>query len=785
MKKLFIYSLILWVSIHSLTVLAQESTQMLRGKIIDSQSKNVLIGANVLLVGSEPIKGSSTDSEGIFRIKNAPLGRNTLKITYVGYKDIVLPNIVVNAGKETVLEIELEENITLSNEVVVVASRSKTAIEKGLISVSGTTFDVEETRRFSGSRNDPSRMVANFAGVVGNNDARNDIIIRGNSPTGVLWRLEGIDIPNPNHFGALGATGGPVTMLNNNLLARSSFLTGAFPANYGNAIAGVFDLQMRSGNNEKREYTGQVGFNGIELGIEGAFSKKSKASYLIHYRYSVLDLLKKLGIGFGTGTGVPRYQDASFKVDIPTEKIGKFAVFGMIGNSSIAFNADSSGTKNFYTNTTQNTTYNTNMGVVGLSHLYYLKPNVFLKTTLAYSSTGVKSLNDSVAVNKKAFAQYRSNSTQNKVSIHAALTNKINASNTFLVGVIADKLGVDYADSTLVNNSEFQTIRQFKGSTYLLRGYGNWQWKPLQTFTINAGLYGQYFGLNGSTSLEPRVGMRYAVTPNKTLSLGLGRHSQLQDLSIYFNNQKVDNINIQSNRNLGFTISNQAVFGYETTVGNNIRFKAETYFQSLEKVPVQMISSAYSVLNEGADFKSVSVTNLVNKGTGENYGIELTLERNFINNYYFLSTLSLYESTYKGSDGIEHNTAYSGNYVANLLGGREFKVGKRGTFGLDIKLTAAGGKRATPYNIKASLEAKKVIYTDDIYGERLPDYFRTDVKLSFRLNRKKITEEWFIDLQNVTNRANIYSRSFNPTAKVITYSTQQGFFPTFNYRIQF
>jgi hypothetical protein len=206
--------------------------------------------------------------------------------------------------------------------VTVKAGRNQDVLNNEFGALSARTFDVENTRRFAGSRNDPSRMAANFAGVVGNNDARNDSVIRGNSPTGLLWRLEGIDIPNPSHYGALGATGGPVTILNNNVLSQSDFFTGAFSATYGNALSGVFDLQLKTGNRDKREYTGQVGFNGFELEAEGPFKKRKKETYLAHYRYLVMGLVQKLGISMGTGSSVPNYQDLSFKIDIPTKKAG-------------------------------------------------------------------------------------------------------------------------------------------------------------------------------------------------------------------------------------------------------------------------------------------------------------------------------------------------------------------------------------------------------------------------------------------------------------------------------
>lgn len=186
--------------------------------------------------------------------------------------------------------------------------------------MSARQLSTDEAFRYAGTRSDPSRMAQNFAGVSGTNDGRNDIIIRGNSPVGVLWRMDGIDIPNPNHFSTLGATGGPVSILNINTLKNSDFLTSAFPAQYGNALAGVFDLKLRNGNNEKNEFIGQLGFNGFEFGAEGPLNKNSKASYLVNYRYSMVAALQSIGLNFGTGSATPYYQNSTFKINIPTKK---------------------------------------------------------------------------------------------------------------------------------------------------------------------------------------------------------------------------------------------------------------------------------------------------------------------------------------------------------------------------------------------------------------------------------------------------------------------------------
>ena len=241
------------------SLFAQEPSQTIRGIVIDNQSKTALIGVSVVLLNTENFNGNATDSNGNFRLEKIPVGRQSIKATYVGYRERII-QLILTSGKETVITIEMEESVVQGKEVVIIAEREKTKAINEMATVSARSFTIEETSRYAGSRNDPARMASNYAGVSGANDSRNDIIIRGNSPQGVLWRLNGLDIPNPNHFGSLGSTGGPVGILNNNVLDNSDFLTGAFPAEYGNALAGVFDLRMRSGNNEKHEHMFQLGF---------------------------------------------------------------------------------------------------------------------------------------------------------------------------------------------------------------------------------------------------------------------------------------------------------------------------------------------------------------------------------------------------------------------------------------------------------------------------------------------------------------------------------------------
>ena len=374
MRKIFI---LLITVIFSLQSYAQDNyTQTIRGLVIDKHSQTTLPGASVVLLNSDPIIGTITNVDGYFKLENISVGRQGLVISFLGYNTITLSNLNLTSGKELVLTIELEEQIFTIKEVVISAKQRKDVAINEMSTVSARSFTVEETERYAGSLGDPSRMVSNYAGVAMTNDSRNDIIIRGNSPAGLLWRLDGIEIPNPNHFGAFGTTGGPVSMLNNNLLTNSDFFTSAFPAEYGNAMSGVFDLKMRSGNNEKREYVGQIGFNGFEFGAEGPFKKGSKSSYLVNYRYSTLGVFQAIGIEMGTGSAIPQYQDLTFKLNFPGTKFGRFSLVGIGGLSYIELHDSEVAAANEEDDSNYNyggvdLDYGSDMGVIGLSHLYF------------------------------------------------------------------------------------------------------------------------------------------------------------------------------------------------------------------------------------------------------------------------------------------------------------------------------------------------------------------------------------------------------------------------------
>ena len=782
---------LLFITLLLVTSQLYAQTQTIRGRVLDKQSQFPLIGANVLIVGSNPLIGAATDVDGYFVINNVPLGRHQVRISYLGYNEQTIPNVIVNAGKQTELNVALEESIEMAEEVVITAKKDKTLTNNEMALLSARGFTIEETSRYAGSRNDPSRMAQNFAGVSGANDSRNDIIIRGNSPVGLLWRLDGVDIPNPSHFGALGTTGGPVSMLNYNTLANSDFLTGAFPADYGNSVSGAFDLQMRTGNKSKKEYTGQIGFNGFELGAEGPFSKGSNATYLVNYRYTATPIYDALGISLGTGGALPIYQDLSFKIDVPTKKAGRFSVFGVGGISNIDL-LDSErdfDPENLFNQNSEDIRQKTSMGVIGLTHLYFFNKNTFSQLNLAVSRAAENVTSDSVIRNPttKSVEQLMYSGvrdfTQVKYTVREQINHKFNARNTINLGVIFDWYQVSMIDSFLVDNgSRFRRFRDFEGGSGLLRGYFQWKHRFNERLTMNAGVHYQQFLFNNTNSIEPRLALKYKLTPTQSIGIGAGMHSQLQPLQVYFQEQN----GVFTNENLGLTKSNHLVLTYDNSLTPNLRLKVEAYYQQLSNIPVDPNLPQFSMANAGTDFGIPLRDNLLSEGTGTNYGVEVTLEKFYSKGYYFLVTGSFFESTYKGFDKVERNTAFNGNFVTNGLFGKEWKVGKGNAFTIDIKATYAGGRRIVPIDLAASrAQSREVLVYEQAYEQKLADYFRMDFRIGFRLNEKRITQEWFIDIQNLTNRRNVATNAYSPVAQNILTTYQLGWFPLMQWRILF
>ncbi len=801
MKKNFLFLLLLFVS--GLSFGADLPTQNIRGQVLDKTTQLPLPGATVILLNSQPLKGTSTDLNGQFILSAVPIGRHSLRFSFVGYKEADISNITVNTGKETLIEIQLEELVITQNEVVVSAQADKSNPISTMAVVSARGFTVEESARYAGSRNDVARMASNYAGVTGSNDARNDIIIRGNSPIGLLWQVEGIPVPNPNHYGSSTATGGPVSMLNNNVLMNSDFLTAAFPASFGNALSGVFDLRLRNGNDQQHEFLGQVGFNGFEFGAEGPLNKANGSSYIANFRYSTLELMDKLGADFGTGTGIPNYKDFSVKFNFPRTRLGSISFFALGGTSDIEIwdsRRDTTDEKlDFYGGEGFDLTNGSDMVTAGINHFYSYNKNTFSRLTLSTSYHRFITNIDSLTPPALTKTQYYNNDLkQLTLSGKFVLSHRLNSRNNFSTGVLIQQTRFNLDEGVYFSEDNgIRKVTDFDGDGTLYQAFGEWKHKFNDQITANAGLHGMVYGLNNTGSVEPRLGVSWQLGRSQTIGFGYGLQGQVNPISVYFRQTRMQDGSFNLlNKSLPYAKSHHLVLSYDRQLTAFMRLKIESYAQFIYHAGVDGgEQNTFSMLNQGANFGFITPDTLIATGKGRNLGLELTFEHFLNKGFYFLYTASLFDSKYQGSDEVWRNSAFNGNYVTNLLIGKEWNLGKkqgkgsRFTLSADLKTTLAGGQRYTPSDVVADPASpgnfKQEYDYNNAFTKQFSDYSRTDIKLAFRINGKKITQEWAIDAQNIFDQQNIYSEKFNKATgeKSFTYQTGRLIIP--QYRIIF
>ncbi|PKP27791.1 MAG: TonB-dependent receptor, partial [Bacteroidetes bacterium HGW-Bacteroidetes-19] len=673
-------------------------TQTVRGTIKDADTKRGLIGTTIIVVGTNPIIGTTTSVDGAFRFDEVPLGRFDFKISYLGYETYTLSEILITSGKEVVLNIELKESAISIGEVEI-SGNSKDQPSNSMAMISARTFSVEETSRYAGGLDDPARLAASFAGVATTQTTNNAIIIRGNSPRGVLWRVEGIDVPATFHFPNVDFVGGGgYTVFSNQMLRNSDFYTGAFPAEYGNAFSGVFDIKLRSGNSEKREFTIGAGIQGVDFAAEGPFVKGKKATYLFNYRYGTLGLIGKI-VSF---PNLPTFQDLTFKFDFPTLKAGVFTFWGM--------GADDSNIKTAKEDTTQwetsidymNQKYKNRFGAIGFSHHISLGKNTFLKTSLSADGMRYSFDKQEYSSDMRMLPVVYSQSTEGKFSLRSTLNHKFHKKITSRTGFTINRLFFDN-DLKMAFFTQPDSLINFvdnKGMGWQTQAFTQFKIDLLPNLTVNLGVHSMYLNVNNKATLEPRGGINWVVTKKDEISFAYGLHSQMEELRTYFsevNNQGV--IELQ-NKNLGFMRSHHFVLGYNRKISDVIRLKVEPYYQILENIPVYP-NSSFSVINITSNW--AINRKLENLGTGKNYGIDVTFERFLKKGYYYLFTATLFDSKYTGGDGKEYNTIYNRGYVINLLAGKEWLLHKKNILSINAKVTYMGGLRYTPVKYEESM----------------------------------------------------------------------------------
>ncbi|HYX07040.1 MAG TPA: carboxypeptidase-like regulatory domain-containing protein [Bacteroidales bacterium] len=780
MKKLIFAGYLLCFSFVSFS---QTIYQTIKGRVYDNESHQGLPGATVVITGSNPLIGTVTDLDGYFRLDSVPVGRTGIEVSYLGYGDVNISAVLVSSGKEMEINIPLKEKFTALDEVVVKPGGKRDRAMNRMATLSARTFSVEDAQRYAGGMDDPSRLASSFAGVVPNTIDNNEIVIRGNAARGILWRLEGVEIPAPNHLAGLFSGGGVNTMFSSNMLANSDFLTGAFPAEYGNALSGVFDIKLRSGNSDKREYVFQAGTSGIDLSAEGPFVSGEKASYLVNGRYSTYGLIQNL---VPQVTGLPVYSDLNLKLNFPFRKSGALSLWSINGTGRIRYGneKDTSKWETSYDSYDYDIHYN--LTASGINYRKILNNDSYLFASAYFTGTRYLNRNSFFRPDLTEIQVANQDEINMRTGFSSYINHKFGSRHTNRTGFTIDRLNYNYhitANSDVAHSDTADFHVNSNGHAYLLQFYTQSGYYLSSDIKINAGIHFTYFGLNKELSFEPRFGVNWQLDNRQTLSFACGKYSRPEPLRIYLMYVPVNGRVQEVNRNLNITKALHFVLGYDLKTGAASHLKIEPYLQRLYDVPV-IPDSSFSMINYNNEMFFTS--RLGNTGTGRNVGIDLTFERFMSAGYYYLFTVSLFDSKYKGGDKILRNSRYNQHFVINLLGGKEWQTNKSNTFSLNGKFTILGGKRYSPVDIAQSQQSRFVVYDNSrIYEKQTPANLYLDVSLNYVINKPTFSHTFILQVKNLLLQKEFLGHAFNYRNNTVEPYELTLMFPYLSYRISF
>lgn len=775
-------ALLLVVSLTVLTTtFAQTASQTIRGTVSDRNSGHPVAYATVVVTDLQPTFGTTTDSLGRFSLRRVPVGRHDVEVSCLGYESTQLREILVGSSKEVVLDVRLQEALVAVEEVVVRPTVNKTEPLNSMALAGGRMLSVEEASRYAGSMDDPARLVSAFAGVastVGNNG----IVVRGNAPKFLQWRMEGVEIPNPNHFAEVTSFGGGgLTALSSQVLGNSDFYTGAFPAEYGNALSGVFDMYLRNGNNARHEYTFQLGILGIDAASEGPFSKNYDGSYLFNYRYSTLSLLTPLLPADAEGTN---YQDLSFKLSFPSRRAGTFSLWGvgLVDRSGTVAETDPA--KWVYDQDMEDQDVRQYMAAVGLNHTVPLGGASRLNTTLAATVSGLdmhtERMNDEVV----PLPQNVIRNTDWNFVFSTTLQTRLDERHTNRTGIRLTGLRYDqFMQETPASDGELLTLADEAGMSALVSAWSNSTIRLSPRWEASAGLHAQWFTLNGRWTLEPRVSVKWQAAPDHSLALAYGLHSRLEMLNYYFTEIGGERVN----RDLDFTKSHHLSMAYDWQIGRDRHLRVEPYVQYLYSVPTVPGTTISFINLQGGDDWFLA-ERLTNDGRGLNYGVDITFERFLSRGFYYMLTASLFDARYRTSGGAWFDTRYNRHYVLNVLAGKEWMTGRRrqNLLGISGRVTFQGGDRYSPVDREASAVSHEVVYDESRpFTEQLDPVLLAHLTVSYRINRRGVAHEFAFKMLNLTGYKDYYGHRYNYLTGQVEPEREANIIPNISYRIEF
>ncbi len=766
---------------------AQDLSQTIRGQVVDQVTGEPLVGATIQVINSET--GSITDNNGNYSF-TLPTGRYQLMVSYLGFQPVIKKEVLVTASKEVVLDFELVYASKALEEVVVSAGSPVT-------NIGSREITIEQTQRYAATFYDPARLVQSLPAASSTNDQNNNISVRGVSPSWNQWYLEGVEIANPNHTTNAGTfsdqptqNGGGVNILSAQMLATSNFLYQTYGSQYGNSLGGIFDMSLRSGNNQRKEYTAQASLIGLDFSTEGPIASGG-ASYLINYRYSFTGLLAAMGVDFG-GESIS-FQDVAFNLNFPLDK-GNVKVFGMAGISENDFKRpedpeEVEEEKDFY-----NINYKGKMGAVGTQWEQQLSDKLSLSKTLIYSLNHASRDQelDSI-IGGEPNLSYDNQRNIDKLSGNLSIKTRINAKADLTTGI-----------SYVLQLADLHTTRVsiFGGDEEIVRDVDQhqWLWQPYisyhqllgETVDLEAGLRYMYHDLSGDAELLPRLSLGYWFSSQDRLTATMAFLGQMNSTDVQFGYR--DGIGEYPNKELPLMESRNFSLAY-TRMMKKSTLETELFYNNYDHVPIGNFGSGPAFLGMGiySTFNEDGVAppfELIAAGTANTYGIDVRLEQQLQSSWYYLIGGTFYRSNYEAPDGNTYDSRWDGQYSLNSTFGKEIirspKKGKNRSVNLNARVIYQGGFRESPLDQEMSNASGMEVYQyNEPWAYQTPDFFRIDFRVAWRVEKERYHRSLSLDIQNVLNYENYAFRYFDNFTGRIERKNQLSLIPLLTYRVEF
>ncbi len=759
-----IYLLLLLLLIAPAVVFSQKSYDgIIRGTIIDAETQSPVEDAviEILNTGDK----TNTDSTGNFFFQNLKYDSYQIKISRSGYDPLIKSDLIVYASKPLELIIKLNSKGIITDQIDVEANYFQKSSD---VNISSLNLDFEEIRRAPGATEDISRMIQTIPGVSIGNDQRNDIIVRGGSPAENLILIDGIEIPNINHFGTDGSTSGAIGFINVKFIQETGILTGGFPSTFGDKLSSVIDINFREGS--KKKFYSDInlsiaGFGGI---FEGPLSEKG--SYMFSVRRSYLELIKN-SIRL---TSVPNYWDFNLKADYEISPKDKITLIGLLGLDKIDFSEESAENNPYGNSQDDQKTF-----AAGINYKKLFKKG-FIQTVLSDSYTD----NYIVQIDgQTALIKFENKANNNEIILKSDLNYQLSSNLSLNTGIGGKYAGIKnylflkgdtnaagFVFDTINADSKFNAVKLF--------GHANLTSKFLKDrLVVNTGLRLDYFDyIRLKTYFSPRIGASYKITPVTSLNAAAGIYYQSPEY-IWLSSHP-------DNKNLNSIRSDHYILGLDHFFSGDLKATVELFYKNYKDYPVWKDIPTYILIDGGTEFGPNIVGEAVSAGTGYVKGIDVSLQKKLSSQkgLYGIINYSYINTGFTALAGGEKPGAFDPGHQFTLIAGYQFSSG----WLAGLKFKYSGGRPFTPLDYDASKRVNREVYaTDDFNSARYPYYMRIDMRVDKKFDFSKASLVCYIELQNLFDRENIYSYYWNEDNKKPGTIYQWAFFPVGGISIQF